>query len=361
MNIKGNIKYLLAGTIVFLLVYLLLAAIPMGRDFYFEPTWVRYLPENAEEQTPSEQQLREETAEPFVLGTSFGYFTGEGTLLFTGATEERVAISPLGWTTYPHDAEQTTITLAANGARVLITEPGYVHLQQDRIYLFHPGGNRVSRYDANGSPLWTRAHSAPITAFNTSPSGTVLGYADGNLSVLDQDGLLLSSLYPGGSDHEVILGASISPDGSLVACVSGIDRQRFIVASRMGNQYRIVYHSYLDGNLRRQAYVHFEQSGRYAFFETATGLGVFDSTALASRVLPIAGRIVATGSDPSNTVFTVLTRVENRFTLSVLEEPDHLIAKTEFAGEHAFLRQQGTTIYLGIDNRISRIDIRGYE
>ncbi|HPL91242.1 MAG TPA: hypothetical protein PLU76_04395, partial [Treponemataceae bacterium] len=62
MNIKGNIKYLLAGTIVFLLVYLLLAAIPMGRDFYFEPTWVRYLPEITEEQNPSEQQLPEETA-----------------------------------------------------------------------------------------------------------------------------------------------------------------------------------------------------------------------------------------------------------------------------------------------------------
>ena len=361
MNIKGNIKYLLAGTIIFLLVYLLLAAIPMGRDFYFEPTWVRSLPENPDQQIPADQNLSTIGAESFVLGNSFGYFSGEGTLAFTGSTDKHVAISPLGWAVYPHDAEETIITMTADGSHITIPEPGYVHLQRDRIYLFHPGGNRVTKYAPSGTPLWTRAHSAPITAFNSSASGTVLGYADGNLSAIDPDGTTLCSFWPGGSDHEIILGTAMSEDGSLIACVSGIDRQRFIVAQRMSNQYRIVYHCYLDGNLRRQVYVNFEESGQHVFFETATGLGVFDSTTMDSRVIPVPGRIIATGSGQGYPVFTVLTQHDNRFTLSALEHPDHLVARTEFSGQHAFLRQEGTVVYLGIDNRISRIDIRGYE
>ncbi len=361
MNIKGNIKYLLAGTIFFLLVYLLLAAVPLGQDFYFEPSWVRILPDNQEEQIPAAQSLQETEAEPFILGTSFGYFTGDGTLLFTGSTDNRIAISPIGWALYPHNATETTITLAVDGTRITIPEPGYVHLQHDRIYLFHPGGNRVSHYSSDGARLWTRANSAPITAFNTSRSGAVIGYADGNLSAVDSDGSLLSSFNPGGSDHEIILGAAISDDGSFIACVSGIERQRFIVARRMGNQYRIVFHSYLDGNLRRGAYVSFEKSGRHIFFETSSGLGVFDSVTMKSRSIPVRGRIIATGGGQENSFFTVLTRNGNRFTLSALEHPDHLVARTEFTGRHAFLRQHGSTLFLGVDNRIARIDIRGFE
>ncbi len=362
MNIKGNLKYLLAGSIVFLLVYLFLAAVPLGPDFYFEPSWVRQITvaDTAEVETPRDEAFPE-NAIPFHLGNTFGYFTPDGTIVLSRTSTERIIVSRHGWATYPHDAQQTTISFTDNAADVLIHEPGYVHLDKDRIYLFHPGGNRVSSLSEKAETLWTREHTAPITAFNSSPAGTVIGYADGNLTAVSPTGEILFTFWPGGSDHQIILGTAISGDGEFIACISGIDRQRFIVAQRMSNQYRILYHTYLEGNLRRQLYCNFDDRGKHVFFETASGLGIFDSNTLESRILQIPGTIVSTGEIPGNSVFTVLSKNGNEFTLSAIEKPDHIVGSAIFPGTDAFLVQQGTTLFLGIDSRITRIDIRGFE
>lgn len=361
MNIKGNLKYLLAGSIVFLLVYLFLAAVPLGPDFYFEPSWVQQITIDPQPDEDTHRETFPDTAVPFRLGSLFGYFTPDGTVLLSRESEERIAISRQGWTTYPHNAQQTTISFTDGSAGAVITDPGYVHLHKDRMYLFHPGGNRVSALSDNADIIWTREHTAPVTAFNSSAAGTVIGYADGNLTAVSPSGEILFTFWPGGSEYQVILGTAISGDGQLIACISGVDRQRFIVAQRMSNQYRILFHAYLGGNLRREAYVSFEKSGRYIFFETADGLGIFDSKELDSRILPISGTIIATGEDTAGTVFTVLSQHNGEFTLSAIEQPDHIVGSARFPGSDAFLVQQGTTLFLGIDSSIMRIDVRGFE
>ncbi|HHU35917.1 MAG TPA: hypothetical protein GXZ47_01675 [Treponema sp.] len=362
MNIKGNLKYLVAGATLFLLVYLFLAAVPIGPDFYFEPSWILTLPDESlphDEQT--EPQIFPENAEPFVLGDTFGFFSPNGTVLYTQKTEDRIAISKHGWATYPYDAHKTTLHFTDTTPEYTLCEPGYVHLDDGHIYLFHPGGNRVSRHLPNGDRLWIREHTAPITAFNCSAAGTVIGYADGNLTAIAPDGSELFTFWPGGSDQQIILGVSISEDGSHIACISGINQQRFIVASRMSNQYRILYHTYLKGNLRRQAYINFEKSGRYAFFETHNGLGIFDSKTKESRIIPLSGRVLSTGDYPGDSLFVVLTQNGEDYTLSAIEQPDHLVATANFSGKNAFLVQRSNVVYLGINDHITRINIRGIE
>lgn len=362
MNIKGNLKYIVAGSILFLLIYLFLAAVPIGPDFYFEPSWVRTLTDSSlQDEEQSKPLSFPENAEPFVLGDSFGFFTPEGDILFNQKTPNRIAISKLGWATYTHDAHNTTLHFTNASPDYTISEQGYLYLDEDRIYLFHPGGNRVTSYDATGKTRWSREHTAPITAFNSSVAGTVIGYADGNLTAISPDGCDLFTFSPGGSDHQIILGVSISQDGDHIACISGINKQRFIVASRMSNQYRILYHTYLEGNLRKQAYVDFENSGRFAFFETANGLGVFDSKTMESRIIPLTGKVLSTGDCPGDDLFVVLTQTGNNYTLSAIERPDHLVASATFSGTNAFLVQRGSIVFLGIDDQLSRIDIRGIE
>jgi len=39
MNIKANLKYILTGSVIFLIIYMFVAAVPMGSDIYFEPAW----------------------------------------------------------------------------------------------------------------------------------------------------------------------------------------------------------------------------------------------------------------------------------------------------------------------------------
>jgi len=356
MNIKGNLKYIVSGTLVFLVIYMFLAAFPTGPSMYFAPVWTV---DTAS--TEADNLAPPGNAEPFKLNNRFGFFTPQGKIILSKETADRAAVSAYGWAEYPENAESTEVYNPDGTARYTIHAPGFVHLDDERTYLFLPGGDGVRQYDETGKALWTREHTAPITAFNSSPAATIIGFADGNLTALRKDGTEVFSFYPGGSDLEVILGAAISEDGNLVACVSGINQQRFILIKITGNQYKIIHHQWLEGNLRRQVFVDFESSGAYAFFESATGLGIVDTKNIAVRIVPVRGEVVSVGADPGKGLFTALTQDGDECELLAIERPRYLVAQTRFKARDTFLLQRGDTVFLGTDGQISRIDIRGIE
>ncbi len=356
MNIKGKLKFILSGAFVFLIIYMFLAAFPTGPSMYFQPAW-------SIDVAAAETAETGDTASrvPFKLGDRFGYFTPQGTLTLSRQTGVRSTVSVAGWAEYPENAESTTVFNPDGTERFTVAARGFAFLDDDRAFLFLPGGDAVSGYDGTGGAVWTREHTAPITAFNSSPKATVIGYADGNLTLLRPDGSEIFSFYPGGSDLEVILGAAVSEDGTKVACVSGIDRQRFLLIKVTGNQYKIVHHEWLEGNLRRQVFTDFDKSGSYAFFESPAGLGIVDTRKLESHVLPVDGRVIAVGSDPGNGPFTALTQDGSECELIAIERPAHLVARTKFSAGDTFLLQRDNALFLGTDGKISRIDIRGIE
>lgn len=352
MNIKGNLKYLTVGSAVFLIVYMFLAAIPLGEELFFEPVWTRTLTDTPQETGPLSN------ANPFILGPWFGYFSEDG-LLDYSAFQGRVSISHALWTQYGGDNQTTIINDTQNQAVMEIKESGFTHIAEERVYLFLPGGAGVSEYDSSGKELWKREHSAPITAFDSTQAGTLLGFADGRLLFVQNDGTDYFSFYPGGSDRQIILGAALSNDGSYVTCVSGIDTQRFILLKLSKGQYKVEYHTWLSGDLRRQVFVDFEDNGEWSFFEHSGGLGIINCKNLKMNSIPVEGKIISVGKKPESSLFMVLTKAENTYYLYGIERPDKVVAKTSFTGEDAFLLQEGNTAYLGLTDRISRIDIRG--
>lgn len=363
MSHKKNLKYIISGSILFLLVYIFVAAIPMGKDVYFEPVWTKDI-STVPDATVTDRQpfSSDKKFEAFILGNRFGYFTPDGTILSSTQTDERISVSSNAWTVYPQDAHDTVIYYPDGSEKMTIPESGFVYLNNNRTYLFLPGGEGVSQYANDGSILWTREHTAPITAFNSSAAGTIIGYADGQIVCLKPDGTEVFDFNPGGSKYQVILGVALSENGKMAACVSGIDNQRFILIRIASNgQYKIIFHTYLEGNLHRQAFVDFEKNGKYAFFEADKTLGIVDCTHLTASRIPIQGQIVAAGECPGEALFVVLIKNDTTYTLAAIERPDHLIASTSFTAHNAFLIQREQVIYLGTDDSISRIDIRGLQ
>jgi len=356
MNIKANLRYILTGSIIFLLVYLIVAAIPLGPDIYFAPIWTRTVSDS--DQTALPGAFTGES-EAFILGNRFGYFNPDGTILTSSTVNERITASGSAWAVYPQNARDTVVHFPDGTPKLTVAGSGFVHIDGDRTYLFLPGGGGVAQIADTGSRKWVLEHSAPITAFNSSPRGTIVGYADGLLSAVDPDGKELFSFYPGGSNREVILGASLSEDGTMAACVAGIDRQRFILVKLSGGQHKIIFHTYLEGDLRRQAFVDFEKNGRFVFFESRGSLGIVDCQRLSANRIPMQGEIIAAGEFPGETLFVILAKDGGKYRLEAIERPDHLVASATFEAKDAFLIQRENAIYLGRDNTISRIDIRG--
>lgn len=365
MNIKGNFKFILIGSTVFLIVYLFVAAIPLGSDINFEPVWTIEISQDIKDLkdlgSPDENKQISiaATSETFILGDTFGYFSPDGTILKSTQTKDLIAASSFGWSINTQEAVNP-ILYSPIGEKILsITGEGNIHIDEDRIYLFRPGGDGVSQYSKEGKILWSREHIAPITAFNSSKAGTIIGYADGKLMYITKEGTTLFSIYPGGSNYQIILGVALSDDGKQIICLSGIEKQRILVISITGNQHKIVHHEYLETDARKNCFAHFTPDGNFAFVEVSGALAIIDCKKNEIYTVAVEGEIVSVGEDPVGSLFTVLSKHDSIYTLTAIERPNRIAGKTTFTAKNAFLIQRANTIYLGTDSKISRINIRG--
>ncbi len=358
--------------LIILFIYIFVATAPLGQDIYFSPVWIRDITPDAaqaelegieEEKAGDNPQAQAalfngKTPKVFMTDSRFGYFTADGEILRSSPVVMPVSASSAAWTEYRSDTVRTPVYRPDGSLITMIEEPGFVHIAEDRLYLFEPGGSAVKQYGTDGKPMWRYLHTAPITAFHTSKSGAVIGFSDGKLVCLDSTGRTIFDFYPGGSDYQVILGAGISADGRFAACVSGLQKQRAVLISIDGNKYKVVHHRYLTGNLRRQVFVDFDESGRNAVFECAEGIGFIDCERLVSDIIPQQGTVLASGQLPYNNVMAVISHQDRLSTLSLVEAPGYILGKTSFVSKSAFLTQEQQTLYLATDTKLARIDIK---
>lgn len=372
MKFIASQKRFIIFPIIFLLFYTFIAAVPLGSDIYFMPVWIRSLTPNAVQQD-AEGAIDETTAsihaeasqykgkapQYFLTDTHFGYFTGDGELLRSTPITERVSASGTAWTEYPENTAHTPVYRPEGSLITAIDEAGFVHIEQDRLYLFEPGGSAVKQYDSSGKVLWRYLHTAPITAFNSSAQGVVIGFSDGKLVCLNAAGTVRFEFYPGGSNYQVILAAALSENGRFIVCVCGIEQQRVLLIRVDDTKYKIVHHRYLEGNLRRQAFAGFNSEGKYAVFECAEGMGLIDCKNRQSVIIPQQERILGIGKKPYKDIIAVMSQKDQTASLSFIEAPRYTIGKTSFPAQNVFLHQEHETLFLTADTKLARIDIKG--
>ena len=373
MLFKGKNKFIFIGVIILLVIYIFAAAIPMREDIYLMPDWASPIPkvqkgqiysgESAASHDELKQRFTGKTTFPFSLGNLFGYFTEDGEILRAETAEERFSSSFYAWTKYSQKPLFTDIykpeEFDLEKPFLRINEPGYVYLDKDRIFLFEPEGSSLSEYDNTGKKLWNYTHTFPITAFQSSKAGCVVGHSDGLLVCLDSEGNTLFSFYPGGSTYQAIMGAAISEDGKQVLCLCGLDKQRVVLINISGRQHKIVYHSYFEEDLRRQAFASFDKAGHFAVFESAEGIGIIDCRNLTLSLIKEEGFIAGLGFQDKNALLTVLLQKDDECSLLLIDPPDLMMGKTKFKSENTFLIQKENKIYIGTDEKITALDIRG--
>lgn len=373
MLFKGKNKFIFIGVIIILVIYIFAAAVPMREDVYLMPDWASPIPKVQNGQIYSgeaaasfdELKQRFDGKSPIVfsLGESFGYFTEDGKILRSEIAEDRFTASSYAWTKYPQKPLFTDIytpeEFDLEKPFLRIDKPGYVYLDNDRIFLFEPEGSSLSQYDNTGKKLWHYTHTFPITAFQSSKAGCVIGHSDGLLVCLDSDGNSLFSFYPGGSTYQSIMGAAISEDGKQVLCLCGLNKQRVVLINISGNQHKIIYHSYFEKDLRRQAFASFDKSGDFAVFESAEGIGIVDCKNLTLSIIKEEGFISGLGFQNKNNLLTVLLQKEDECSILLIDPPNFMIGKTKFKSKNAFLIQKEDKIYIGTDDKIAALDVRG--
>lgn len=350
MKTKKILPFLIVFAILFIILYIIFAAQPLSKEYTFSPDWII--------DVTSPEITADSTEKPiyFKFGQSIGYFTKTGEVTLFKSFPVKAAISNDYYATYTTHAENIPFFDNKGNQQGIINTSGFPFFNDNRIYMFLPGGGSFSYCNSNGDVNWTCESTIPITAFSSNENYTACGYADGNIKVFDNEsGQLEINFAPGGSDYPVLYGLDISPDGQYVASVSGLDKQRFVLAHKEENQPKIVYHHFLDSDLNRRTFVKFSSDGKRVFYNYKNNLGIYDLEANKNFILPVDKKILSI--EEADDIYFLLGKDNNQYTVYMIEKTNILEGSFSFEANSAFIKTSENILFVGKDSTISRISI----
>lgn len=358
---KKNVKIIAPIFASLTVLYIIIASRTLSTEIQFVPVWTVDLESYTKGETEEAKPEDFENAVSFKLGQSLGYFTPEGKILNYITFPYKATISDESYTLYGTSSPEMKILSPSGAENGKISVRGFPYFVSDRKFIFLPGGSSFSKLNSDGSVAWTYEGFSPITAFSSSETGIVAGFATGKVIGFDNEGNITHNYEPGGSSYEVILGAAISESSEFIATLSGQDGQRFVISKRNGTDYgshtSIVFYKSMEKELNRQTLIKFSRDEKKVFYNNAEGIGIVSCKNFKNTEIPIKGRILSIlESGDSNEIF-VLSRDEKTYTVSVIESFDALQGSFSFEADNACIAVSGNSLFVGRDGKISKMDI----
>lgn len=337
------------------IVYILVCFAPLHTELQLTPQWTLDITQKPESFSTSLDVL------PFKLGQNAGYFTHEGKLAYINNFNYKVTISPGFLIPYEKNSKEFDV-IDTNGKIISkIQAGGFPYISEDRLFVMLPGGSGFEYLDLHGNLIERHLHTSPITAFNSTKTLTIAGFANGSLCTFDKNMEVLYELTPGGSDTEVILGANVSSQGKYFACVSGQHDQRFVVYKCEPNHAKIIYHTYLPESIVHQTMIYFSNDESTVYYNDRTGLGIYDISKSQSSHIDIPGTVLNIQESSVGDSIFVLSKEkkqdQNIYTVTILESKVHKTSSFSFSAESAFILTDGNSLFIGKDTKISKFTI----
>jgi hypothetical protein len=287
---KKTIRFL----IIFLLtvIYFLVAARPVPREVILAVQWLS----SVESESPVLLKTPQTSGQllPFALGSHFGYVDSSGKFMINKIKSSDIYLDEKMWTETASSPSGIEIKDILQETVIKIDNVnGYPVLLDNRVFILGSNQNELSEIGSDGKVLWTYEYGAPLTCIDSAAGLVLTGSLDGIIEILDSTGDRIYYFEPGGSRYAVILGCAISHNGSRIGIISGIDKQRFILLERFvnTNEYRVVYHEFLETGFRRPVHISFIDEDRRIVFEREGGLGCYSIRSRRAIFIPLDGEI----------------------------------------------------------------------
>ena len=348
----SNKKYpiIIAITLLFIILYLILAAKPLFKEYQFQPVWKINVTKQVSEVQENEEQFY------FRLGNTLGYFTDGGNITLRKTFPSLASISKDYYSIYSNGAENTSFFDNTGTQKGTIKFEGFPYIVEDMIYVMLPEGNSFVKCDSEGNPQWKYEGILPITAFKANQKYTAAGFADGSISILNsQNGYAEIQFAPGGSDMPVVLGIDISEDGNYIAAICGHNKQRFILAHREENQPKIIFHTFLDTPSARQCLIHFCNDNSRVIYNYENTIGIYDYKKNKLDSIKINSEIISIRE--SDTLVFLLGKSKRTYTVYIVEKTNTLEGSFSFEADTAFIQTGADSLYVGKDDSISKISL----
>ncbi|MGP1459057.1 MAG: hypothetical protein ACTTKL_07085 [Treponema sp.] len=351
MKAKKKFSFYVLISLLFCILYIIIAIKPLNTEYVFTPVWKIDIssPKKDDSQNADDKALH------FKLGQNMGYFTKDGKITNFISYPYKASISESCYTSYNADNDAADIFDPRGEKLCTVNEAGFIKIDGERIFNFRPGGTSFSAYGTDGVKLWEYGGTVPITAFDSSAGGAAAGFADGTVCAFRNDGTVKQHFTPGGSDFPVILGVAISPDGEHIATVSGQNRQRFVLAEIGDAKTKIIMHEFINQSDPVQRLVKFSADGSAVYYNSKDTLGAVRVSDGFTVRLAIKGQALSM-QESSGCIF-ILTKEKSKYTVYTIEKFASLLGDFSFEADTAFILAQKNRLYIGKNTTISCIAV----
>lgn len=350
MVIKTRTKILIPSAILFCLLYIIFAFRQMGTELAFTPEWT-------EDISHVKKAKEDDELIPFRLGQTLGYFTPDGKIVSYVSFPSKATISDDYFATFNENNSKTNVFSKTGDVDFILNYSGFPYFDENRIFVMLPGGSSFIQCNEMGEQVWKYEYFAPVTAFASSNGGTAAGFADGSITSFSKDGTILQQFAPGGSNIPVILGIDISDDGNMIACISGQNKQRFVISKKEGEHSKIIFHEYLEKDQTKQLLVKFNSKNDTVYYDANNSVGIVNIKTLKSSKVPVNGTIIQIEESTVDDIVFVLSRKGRKNTVTVIEPIDNSLGHFSFECDSSFMKVKDDAVFIGMDNKISRVTV----
>jgi hypothetical protein len=159
--------------------------------------------------------------------------------------------------------------------------PGEYWEEKGRYFLAREDLQGASELDRTGKQLWSVEFQSPVTAVDVTDKLIAWGLLDGSIHLVAGDGTVDSVVRPAStgvqSRYACVYGLALSPDGTKLAVLFGLEPQHFTVFERDGREFRLLADMKLNRQLRSPQRFSFSSDGKSAAGLTGNGMIFYDA------------------------------------------------------------------------------------
>ena len=122
-----------------------------------------------------------------------------------------------------------------------------------------------------------------------------------------------------------------------------------------GSQPKIIYHSFLDSDMKRRTVVRFCDNDKRILYNYENNLGIYNIETQKNTSIKIDKSVIAI--EETDSLIFVLGKKDNDYTVYIIEKTDTLQGSFSFTADTAFIKTCNNNLYIGQDTSISKVKI----
>jgi len=340
-----------------IVLYFALFPYPLGRELMAKPAWAVTMTSSPSNNPQSPSGAKE--AAPFALADHFGFVGPNGSLLHVEQRLFQVALSQGAYINYARMGTDW-IMRDQRGERIAsFSGNGYPVLSDDgsRILIVSQDLTALKELDRNGSVVWSRDFPAILTCLSIQGDYLLVGLLNGTLQLLNRSGTPIYQVSLGQSRISVTYGCTVAPDGSFLACVSGIQPQALTVMGRSGSSYSRTLRLTLATDYRREVRMGFSPDSHYLFYEASDAVGLVEPQRGWRMQVPLLGRLEGAAFLENSRTAAFVARDGQQVDLQLVSPFLAGISSETFSARDLYVGAVDGQLLLGVDGRLMRVDV----